>query len=427
MKERRKYGASRWQLITVILHVFLGILLTNGSDARSQTLPSPASPSKEYIYAGERMVTIEEPAAGSPAEGSSATVTISTPGTTASLAFQGTAGQRISLKGSNVSISGSGWSYVSVIKPDGTTLTGGWVNNWVFFFDVQILAVTGTYTILVDPENNNTGSMTLTLYGVPPDFTGTITPGGSPVTITTTTPGQNASLTFSGTAGQRISLKTGSGTLSNTGWNQVVIKNPDGSWLNWGWMNNWTGFLDVRTLPTTGTYTVSVDPESFNVGGLTLTLYDVPPDPTGTIIPGGLPVTITTTTPGQNASLAFSGTAGQRISLKTGSGTISNTGWSHIVIQNPDGSWLNWGWVNNGTAFFDVRTLPTTGTYTIWVDPESFNVGGLTLTLYDVIDVTGIIVIGGPSVPISITTPGQNARLIFIGATGQQVSLTITG
>ena len=38
------------------------------------------------------------------------------------------------------------------------------------------------YRILVDPQQTATGSMTLTLYDVPPDVTTTITPAGPPVT-----------------------------------------------------------------------------------------------------------------------------------------------------------------------------------------------------------------------------------------------------
>ena len=45
--------------------------------------------------------------------------------------------------------------------------------------------------------------MTLTLYLVPADVSATITPGGPPVTVTTTSAGQNARLTFAGHGGRR--------------------------------------------------------------------------------------------------------------------------------------------------------------------------------------------------------------------------------
>src|SRR5439155_20139269 len=52
------------------------------------------------------------------------------------------------------------------------------------------------YTIIIDPDGANTGNETVTLYNIPPDVTGTISPGGPSVTVTITTPGQNGSLTL---------------------------------------------------------------------------------------------------------------------------------------------------------------------------------------------------------------------------------------
>jgi len=53
------------------------------------------------------------------------------------------------------------------------------------------------------------------------------------------------------------------------------------------------------------------------------------------------------------------------------------------------------------------------------------------VTAYDVTDVTGSITPSGSSVPVSLPTPGQTARLTFDGTVGQRVSLngsaTLTG
>src|SRR5207247_1369536 len=95
-----------------------------------------------------------------------------------------------------------------------------------------------------------------------------------------------------------------------------------------------SGFLDTKTLATAGTYTVLVDPKTTAVGGLTLTLYDVPADVTGPIVAGGAPVSVTTTTPGQNARLTFTGAAGQRVSLKITNRTHARVG---VGLLKPDG------------------------------------------------------------------------------------------
>jgi hypothetical protein len=74
----------------------------------------------------------------------------------------------------------------------------------------------------------DTRSATLRVFGVN-DVFGTITPNGPPVTITTTTSGQNARLVFEGTAGQRVSLKMTGVTISSS-W--VTLLKVDGSNLS---------------------------------------------------------------------------------------------------------------------------------------------------------------------------------------------------
>lgn len=129
------------------------------------------------------------------------------------IAFDGLAGQRIALHATNSTISSS---TVRVIKPDGndllnpTSLSGNW------FLDTLTLPVTGTYTIVIDPNSTFTGTMNLTLHNVPADVTGTIAAGDPAVIVSATTPGQNAILTFTNTAGQRLSLDPTDVTLTNS-------------------------------------------------------------------------------------------------------------------------------------------------------------------------------------------------------------------
>ena len=101
--------------------------------------------------------------------------------------------------------------------------------------------------------------------------------------------GENASLSFDGTAGQRVSLEItdvtiGTSTCCST---RVSILRPDGRSLATVTVGTNGGFLDATALPSAGTYTVLVDPQSTNVGSATLTLHDVPPDATGSVTAGG--------------------------------------------------------------------------------------------------------------------------------------------
>jgi subtilisin family serine protease len=314
-----------------------------------------------------------------------------TPGQNALVRFDGVAGRRVSLLLSNVTIGTSTCcsARVSILKPDGSTLvfatpfgtTGG-------FVDTKALPVSGTYTILVDPQLTDVGSATLTLYDVPPDVTGSMTPGGSPLTVTMgPTPGQNALVTFSGTQGQRISLGMSNVTIGTSTCcsARVSITSPDNSTLIYATpVGRNGGFLDAKVLPMTGTYTILVDPQGADLGSMTLNLYDVPPDLTGTLAIGGGPVSLTLApTPGQNATLTFNGTANQRVSLRLSNVTIGNTSCcgAKISILKPDGTTVVPPILVGTFGATITATLPVTGVYSIGIDPQQAYVGGITLTL----------------------------------------------
>jgi hypothetical protein len=305
--------------------------------------------------------------------GPSQTVSIGTPGQNARLTFDGQAGQRISLKLSSVTISSS---YVSILKPDGSALGGNtYVGAAGGFVDTRTLPAAGTYTILIDPQGAATGSMAATLYDVPADVTGAITPGGAAITISATTPGQNARLTFDGQSGQRVSIKVSGGIMAS----YVSILKPDGNQLGSNtYVGSSGGFVDTRTLPAAGSYTILVDPQGAATGSATLTLYDVPPDLTGTLAIGGASLTTTLATPGQNARLTFDGRAAQRISLRLSGVTVLS---SYVSIFRPDGTRIgsqNLVTTSGRTITVD---LPSDGTYTIVVDPQAAATGSMTLTL----------------------------------------------
>jgi subtilisin family serine protease len=298
------------------------------------------------------------------------TATTTVPGQNAQLSFDGVSGQRVSLA------VGPSCCYlkVSILGPGGTTLMPSTYLGTSGFVDTRTLPANGTYIIVIDPQGAATGNTTLSLYDVPADASGTIVPGGASATVTTRVPGQNAQLSFSGSAGRRVSLKVNASCCSL----KVSVLNPDGSTLVPASYAGSGTFLDTRTLPASGAYTIVVDPQGAATGSVTMTLYDVPPDVTAPIVVGGPSVTVSTTVPGQNAQLSFSGLAGQTVNLQASRVTILI---SRVSILAPDGQAV----VPPTLVFTSGRTfttsLPATGTYTIVVDPDSANVGSMTLTL----------------------------------------------
>jgi len=316
---------------------------------------------------------VSDYSAGITAGGSPVTALMPTPGQNGTLTFSGTAGDRISLTGTNGLM---GYVVgcdvnVKILKPDGSVLAADACMEASGYIDVITLPSTGTYKIVVNPTSAATGSLTLTLHDVPPDYSGTITAGGSAVTASMSTPGRNGTLTFSGTAGNRISLTGTNGLLGyvlGCDLNVKIVK-PDGSVLVADTCMEDSGFIDAVTLPTTGTYTIVVDPVSLAVGSLTLTLYAVPADTTGTVTIGGAAVTVTLGTPGQNGSLTFAGTAGQQVTVRMTSSTYE---WITLRLVKPDGATLTSTWYFMPSFNLSTEILPTTGSYTIVVDPYLF-------------------------------------------------------
>jgi YD repeat-containing protein len=307
--------------------------------------------------------------------GGTKNVAITTANKVALVLFDGTAGQKISLGMSGVTIPAS---YVTIYNPNGTglaTTTGG-VGTSGAFIDTQTLLATGTYTILVDPSLTYTGNMTLTLYEVPADLTGTIVPGGSSVPVTIGTPGQNARLTFSGTAGQRVSLNMTSITISVS---SVYIYKPDGSTLTSMSVGipPYSAFIEPQTLPATGTYTIFMSPTSNLTGSMTLTLYEVQ-DVTGTITIGGSAAQVTISVPGQTGSLTFSGTSGQQVTVHVTNNTMSTV---TVKLLKPDGSTLTSSTSSSSSFNLNTQTLPTTDTYTITIDPSGANTGSMNVSV----------------------------------------------
>ena len=366
-------------------------------------------------YTGNLTVTVSSELTGTITPGGAAVpIAISRVGQNARYTFVGTSGQTISLGLTSVSITNLN---VSILKPDGSTLVapapfgpgGGAI-------DSQVLSASGTYAILIDPALTYTGSATLTLYNTL-DVTGTITIDGATVTPTLTVPGQRARYTFTGTAGQWVNLGLTAVTISSS---TVSLLKPDGTTLVSNSISTSGGSLDPTTaLPTTGTYTIVVDPSGLATGNMTLTLTS---PLTGTITLDGAAVPLSLTKAGQTARYTFSGTSGQWLSLGLTSVTISS---STVTFLKPDGTTLASTTIGtSGGGLEPPSTLPTTGTYTIVVDPAGTNTGTITLTLMSYLSDT--LNLDGAATTTTITPIGRNALYTFTGTAGQWISLGMT-
>jgi hypothetical protein len=247
-----------------------------------------------------------------------------------------------------------------------------------------------------------------------------ITPGGPAVTVTISNAGTNATATFAGTKGQRVSLNISGSTISSF---KVSLLKPSGSALFTVSATRTAKFVDTNTLPATGTYKLVVDPNNNYTGKVTLQLYNVPADASANAIVGGAPGTVTTTVPGQDAYVTFSGVAGHRLSLSLTGVTISA---GNVTVLNPDQSTLSpTRAFARADSFIDPLTLPATGQYKVVLDPKGKATGAVTVTAYDVpADKSVALTLGSPT-NNTIDVPGQRASFTFAGTIGQRVSLNV--
>jgi YD repeat-containing protein len=352
------------------------------------------------------------------ANGASVLVPLPTPGQTGRLTFEGTSGQRISANATAATFNGC-WNF-GIYKPDGTQLANTFSCGGSAFVEPQLLPVSGTYTLVVDPSGAATGQTTVNLYEAN-DVAGAIIANGASVLVALPTPGQNGRLTFDGTSGQRISANATAGTFTGC-WNFGIYK-PDGTQLANTFSCGGSAFVEPQLLPVSGTYTLVIDPSGSATGQTTVNLYEAN-DVAGAIIANGASVLAALPTPGQNARLTFDGTAGQRMSANAISGTFN--GCWNLGIYKPDGTQLANTFSCGGTAFVEPQLLPVSGIYTVVVDPSGAATGQATVNLYNVVDGTGSITLGGAAVNVSITVPGQKASFTMSGTVGQQATVRVT-
>jgi YD repeat-containing protein len=343
-----------------------------------------------------------------------------------------TANQRVALRVTNVTNPGA---YINLVRPDGTSQTFLVISNTppnqMFFMDTQVLATTGTYTLWVQHIGANFGNETLQLNSVPPDVTGTLTVPAAgttgPAITVTTVAGQNANLTFSGTAGQQLSFNFTNVSYPAGGCG-VVLSDPANNQLVSTSCGGGDNYTDAVTLASTGTYTLFINPFGPATGSMTVSINN-DADVTSTIAVDGPALTTGTTVARQDARLTFTNTtANQPVTLRVTNVTNPS---AYIDLVRPDGTSQTFLSINNTPPnqmfFMDTQVLATTGTYTLWIHHIGANFGNETLQLSSVPpDINVPITLGGA--PVTVTTvPAQKAKLTFSATPGQQVTVQLTG
>ncbi len=340
--------------------------------------------------------TIRVPATGNTAIGQNAALT-----------FTASAGQRFSVSSGNGTYS----SCMMYFKDSaGANLSSAGCAGPSGYMDTVTFNTAGTYGIFIDPQGMATGNISATLND-DSDVSSSISIDGVPITVTTTNLGQDARLNFTATAGQRVVLRVTSVTNPSA---TVYLLKPDGTTqANFSIANSPAGqlfFMDTQTLASSGTYTIWVQHNQTNVGSETLQLNSVPADYSAALTlgtPAQVPPTGNLSI-GQNVNLTFSGTAGLQADMQFSSNTVAT---ANVTLLNPDGSTLTRMTASSQTNFSVFAMLPTTGVYTIVVDPVGPASGSFSIL---------VALVGGPTPPPtrnqgSVVNPGSPLSQRLVG------------
>ena len=138
-----------------------------------------------------------------------------------------------------------------------------------------MLPVTGRYTILVDPQGTDLGSMTLTLYDVPrrPDRLDDDRRPAASLTLGPR-PGRTRHSASTAPPASASPSRLTNVTIGNTSCcgAQISILKPDGTNVVPPILVGTFGATMTATLPATARYTIGIDPQQAYTGGITLTL-----------------------------------------------------------------------------------------------------------------------------------------------------------
>jgi len=351
--------------------------------------------------------------------GAGSRVTLGRAGQLAELTFPATAGKDLHIGFTSSTFTAGSKVVVSVREPNGSVL---------LFVDGSRASVrldgsgdidfattqTGNYTVLFGTSDQGTGAVTVT--GSTTVDAGQLVLGENSSVIIDR-PGQDARLTYAGTAGQVLNLDFTGYTFASQPF--VTVYSPDGSVLTQIQANALRG--DIPALPTTGTYAIFVSPYSgTGLFGLRLTQRQ----DAGTLTATGTATSTSIAQSGRTASFQFAGTAGQSL-------TFGFTGVSfpagvapRVQVVDPQGAVLFQTNTVAALSAFSVR--PTvTGAHRLLVTANNGTSTG-TFTVTMAAEISGGDLAIGSIKTITAARVGQSTAFTFTGAVGQRRTLVFS-
>jgi YD repeat-containing protein len=274
----------------------------------------------------------------------------------------------------------------------------------------------GTYTIVVTPNSNGTGSLSMQLWA---DINAGSIAVGETKTISVVNPAQQSRFNFTVATGDQMGFALSDVTMTSGG--SLSFLNASGSGVFSQVFT--TAGLPATRLPSlaAGTYTVVVTPNSNGTGSFKFKLWkDVSAIPVTVDSP--TPVTMVITDAAQQGRFTFTTTTSAQLGMILSGVTLPAGG--SLSFLNASGSGVF-------SQVFTTAGLPATrlpslaaGTYTIVVTPNSNGTGSLSMQLWADINAGSIAV--GETKTISVVNPAQQSRFNFTVATGDQMGFALS-
>jgi hypothetical protein len=219
---------------------------------------------------------------------------------------------------------------------------------------------------------------------------------------------------FAGSTGQQLFFKAQAGSATALHW---ALAHPQRNVLFSGDFRD----HDTLTLPSTGTYYLTVDGRNDATGAYQFPVWNVPASgPVALTL--NQPASGTIVVPGQQDRYTFSGTAGQAVFLDV---LASGAGQLRFTLLGPTGTTLLMASNQNQN---NRVTLPGSGTYTVVVGHgDTLTATGAYQFQLDAVpaDVPQVIALNTP-VSGNLTVPGQTQSYTFRGNLGEQLRLHVT-
>ncbi|KAB7779206.1 IPT/TIG domain-containing protein [Xanthomonas sp. LMG 12459] len=354
-----------------------------------------------------------------PIDGAPAHVVTRLPAQYKHFSFVASQGQNLGLGISGIQVVGPGAQRVvaTLYKADGSTLASSYcdVERGGCDFDLANLAA-GKYALLIGQGDDQAATYDVTLSSdLPLNLQ-----RDTPLAVSVARRGQNARLRFQGQAGDKLAVLVQEQTTAPAdGTSYYLVYQPNGTLLTSGSTRTGT-VIGLGSLPTTGQYSIVVDPQYGQTVDTTVTLS------TGTPVAVDGSRSFAAGTPGAGIYFWFDAQAGQKLDLGLNQIALSGSGfgWVYVTLYRPDGSKV----VSNTNCFrtygcgFSIDAAQA-GRYGVVVVPSTED-QSFSLTASVSSTVVGTLAWDVPQ-SIALDRHGKTATLSFSGTAGQGVLMRV--